>query len=47
MLGFQKNPKWQLEEYLIFRHTLPTTLLEHFAFKEVLANRASRSEGEG
>ncbi len=36
MLGFQKNPKWQLEEYLIFCYTLPSALLEIFAFKEVL-----------
>jgi hypothetical protein len=36
MLGFQKNPKRQLEEYLIFCYTLPSELLEHFAFTEVL-----------
>ncbi len=32
-----KEQKGHLEEYLIFCYTLPSTLLEHFAFKEVLA----------
>jgi hypothetical protein len=36
MLGFQKNTKWQLEEYLIFCYALLSALLDHFAFKEVL-----------
>ncbi len=36
MLGFQYNPNWQLEEYLIFCFTLPSGLLEQYAFKEVM-----------
>jgi hypothetical protein len=36
MLGLQNNPKWQLEEYLIFCYTLPSGLLKKYAFKEVM-----------
>jgi hypothetical protein len=38
-LGFQKKPKIQLEEYLIFDDTSPSTLLEKFACKEVLGQK--------
>jgi hypothetical protein len=39
LLGFQKKPKIQLEEYLIFDDTSPSTLLEKFACKEVLGQK--------
>jgi hypothetical protein len=39
LFGFQKKPKIQLEEYLIFYDTLPSTLIEKFACKEVLGQK--------
>jgi hypothetical protein len=36
MFWFQNMHKIQLEEYLIFYYTLPSALLEKFAFKEVM-----------
>jgi hypothetical protein len=38
-LGFEKKAMIQLEEYLIFDDTLPSTLLEKFACKEVLGQK--------
>jgi hypothetical protein len=37
-LWFQKKPKIQLEEYLIFDDTLPSALKEKFACKKVMGH---------
>jgi hypothetical protein len=38
-LLFQNKHKIKLEDYLIFSNTLPSALLEYFAFKEVYGQK--------
>jgi hypothetical protein len=38
-LLFQNKHKIKFEEYLIFSNTLPSALLEYFAFKEVYGQK--------
>jgi hypothetical protein len=38
-LFLQNKHKIKLEEYLIFSNTLPSALLEYFAFKEVYGQK--------
>jgi hypothetical protein len=46
-LLFQNKHKIKLEEYLIFSNSLPSALLEYFAFKEVYGQKGLPQWGRG